>query len=171
MDGGTRYTALHSRTEPDILVYYNSYIKGVSCPTVVWCLALHSVRGMYATWNKYFWSLVIRFCLALLRTKNIDTALLLYEEKDDVFHQVCFCIFTPWQNVIWSMVSVVIWSSALLQCQFYKLKFSTYNNLIMLCFGFSLFRFLFKFCFTLFEKYSFTLFHKKKFVSLQLSFV
>ena len=33
----------HSRTEPDFLISYNSYIKGVSCPTVGWCiLALHN---------------------------------------------------------------------------------------------------------------------------------
>ena len=28
------YISLHSRTVSDILISYNSYIKGVSCPTV-----------------------------------------------------------------------------------------------------------------------------------------
>ena len=35
---------LHSRTVSDILIFYNSYMKGVSCPTVG-CFKRASING------------------------------------------------------------------------------------------------------------------------------
>ena len=52
--------SVHSRTVPGVLISYNSYFKGVSCPTVMWLIFIvgaHLKSTLFETPKNYIFEM------------------------------------------------------------------------------------------------------------------